>query len=68
MASGFSKERPLKDLITSRNSSCGKVMFSQASISHSVHRGIGYHWSYVPSGVWWQGMGGRVWGVGYPGV
>ena len=25
--------------ITARNSSCGKVMFSQASADHSVHRG-----------------------------
>ena len=41
MTSGFSKERPLKDLITARNSSCGKVMFSQASVSHFVHKGSG---------------------------
>ena len=26
-------------LITSRNSSCGKVVFSHASVSHSVHKG-----------------------------
>ena len=25
--------------ITARNSSCGKVIFSQASVSHSVHGG-----------------------------
>ena len=54
-------------IITGRNSSCWKViMFSQASVSHSVHTGgmvslvscslwgvgggVGYHWSHVPSG------------------
>ena len=28
-------------IITARNSSCRKVMFSQASVSHSVHQGVG---------------------------
>ena len=34
-------------IITARNSSCGKVMFSEACVSHSVPRGLGYLWSHV---------------------
>ena len=46
-------------LITVRNSSCGNVMFSQASVSHSVH------WGVHRSGCAWWGGGmhgrGHVW-------
>ena len=28
------------EIIPARNSSCGKVMFSQACVSHSVHREV----------------------------
>ena len=32
------------DIVTARNSSCGKVMFSQACVKNSVHRrGKGVH-------------------------
>ena len=41
----------LKSLFYRPNSSCGKVMISQASVSHSVYRGLGYLWSHVSSGV-----------------
>ena len=34
-------------IITAHNSSCGKVMFSEACVSHSVLRGLGYLWSHV---------------------
>ena len=37
-------------IIIAHNSSCWKVMFSQASVSHSVHKGGGYALSQVPSG------------------
>ena len=37
------------DIIITHNSSCGKVMFSQAPMSHSVHKRGGYAWSQVPS-------------------
>ena len=30
--------------ITAAKQSCGKVTFSQACVSHSVHRGIGHVW------------------------
>ena len=46
-------------LITVGNSSCGKVMFSQACVKNSVHRGGGMH----TRGRAWQGAcvaGGRV--------
>ena len=34
-----------------RNRSWGKVMFSQVSVSHSIHGGRGrYLWSLIPSG------------------
>ena len=42
-------------LITVRKSSCGKVMFSQLSVSHSVHSGDVHAWSQVPS------RGGYAW-------
>ena len=47
-------------LITVRNSSCGKVMFSQASISHSVHKG-GHVWqeSMLGGPAWQGGVRGR---------
>ena len=31
---------PMLSIITACNSSCRKVMFSQVSVSHSVHRGV----------------------------
>ena len=34
----FNTRKNKSYIITVRNSSCGKVMFSQASVSHSVHR------------------------------
>ena len=37
-------------IVTTRKWSWGKVMFSQASVSHSVHRRGGYLWYQVPSG------------------
>ena len=37
-------------IFTVRNRSFGKVMFSQASVSHSVRSGlVGYPWSHVLS-------------------
>ena len=76
---GFGCVFYLKTFFTARNSSCGKVMISQASVSHSVCTRLGYLWSHVS-------FGGRVslvpcsfqgvechrshvpsWGVGYPG-
>ena len=37
-------------IITAHDGSCGKVMFSQVSVGHSVHGLGGYIWSQVPSG------------------
>ena len=60
----FRNEKITVVLITVRNSSCGKVMFSQASVSHSVH------WDVRRSGcAWWGGhawqgacvAGGHIW-------
>ena len=51
----------LNNFFTVRNSSCGKVMFSQACVKNSVHtrgmRGKGGH-------AWWEGMcvGWHAWG------
>ena len=46
--------------------SCGKVMFSQVSVSHSVHRrGCGYLRSHVLSGGLGMSGGGYVQGSGY---
>ena len=49
-------------LITVRNSSCGKVMFSQACVKNSVHSGRGHIWQggMHHRGHAWQGrMHGR---------
>ena len=43
---------------TVRNSSCGKVMFSQASVILST-------WGHVWWGVWWGGIHGGVWQGAY---
>ena len=40
-------------IYTACQPSCGKVMFSQASLSHSVRRGNGYLWSHVLSRGGW---------------
>ena len=52
------------EFFTARNNSCGKVMFSQASVSHSIG---GYPWSNVLSvGVSMSGGAGvcpRGWGL-----
>ena len=37
--------------IIARKSSCGKVMFSQVSVSHSVHRSVGVGVSTQPGGL-----------------
>ena len=38
-------------IITVRNSSCGKVMFSQACVKNSVHRGA----CMAGGHAWWEG-------------
>ena len=44
-------------IFTVRNSSCRKVMFSQASVSHSVHRGACMTGGVCGRGLaWWGGM------------
>ena len=48
-------------------------MFSQASVSHSVHTGgVGYLWSHVPCGVEGEGRVSLVqcsfWEIGYLGI
>ena len=71
----------IKNIITIRNSSCGKVMFSQACVKNSVHGGAclargacvvgGYAWQ--EGHVWRRGMcgregmcdGGHAWHWGY---
>ena len=35
--------KEIKQIITVRNSNCGKVMFSQACVKNSVHRGVVYN-------------------------
>ena len=75
----FLTEKIMHTIITARNSSCGKVMFPQTSVSHSVHgRGGGGRnlWHQIPSGgryLWSQvlswGVGiqrGRYWGDRHP--
>ena len=66
-------------MFTARNSSCEKVMLSQACVSHSVHRRRvlsvtcpfwgGYLWSQVPSGgdmsTGWACPGGDVYVQGW---
>ena len=42
--------------VTARNSSCGKVMFSDACVCHSVH-GVGYFWCLVPGPMSFLGVG-----------
>ena len=52
-------------IFTGRNSSCGKVMFSQTCV---YSREVGYLWSHVPSGGYTGGgqdiQGVRVWSRG----
>ena len=40
-------DRSGANIFTIRNSSCGKVMFSHLSVSHSVHGGGGHAWQGV---------------------
>ena len=45
---------PSTSIITTRQGNWGKVMFSQASFSHSFHRRrAGCLWSHVPSELWY---------------
>ena len=49
-------EKNRRLIFTAHNSSCGKVMFSQASVSHSVHgEGVG-----IPGPMSFPGVGGWV--------